>query len=85
MKRAFRTSIALVLAGLLAAFSAHGQTMGDYDEAPMLAEMVEAGTLPPVAERVSEEPLVREVSARSANTAARCAAGVPTPSAAGSS
>ena len=61
MKRAFRTSITLVVAGLLAAFSAHGQTMGDYDEAPMLAEMVEAGTLPPVAERVSEEPLVREV------------------------
>ena len=61
MKRAFRTSIALVLAGLFAGVSAHGQTMGDYNEAPMLAEMVEAGTLPPVAERVSEEPLVRDV------------------------
>src|SRR5687768_7835749 len=32
-----------------------------YDEAPMLAAMVEAGDLPPVDERLPEEPLVVEV------------------------
>ena len=37
-----------------------GQMM-KLSEAPMLAEMVKAGKLPPVKERVSEEPLVRQV------------------------
>ena len=60
MRKALRTSIALALAGLLAGVYAHAQTM-DYSEAPMLAEMVAAGDLPPVSERVSDEPLVREV------------------------
>ena len=60
MKKVLRTSVALVVAGLLAGVAAHAQTMS-YNEAPALAEMVAAGDLPPVAERVSEEPLVREV------------------------
>jgi peptide/nickel transport system substrate-binding protein len=34
-----------------------------YNEAPMLAEMVAAGDLPPVDERLPEEPLVHEVAA----------------------
>ncbi len=33
----------------------------EYNEAPMLAEMVAAGELPPVDERLPEEPLVEEV------------------------
>jgi len=33
---------------------------GAYGEAPMLAEMVAAGTLPPVDERLPKEPLVIE-------------------------
>jgi peptide/nickel transport system substrate-binding protein len=33
----------------------------EYNEAPMLAEMVAAGDLPPVDERLPEEPLVEEV------------------------
>lgn len=32
--------------------------LGEYNEAPQLAELVAAGTLPPVAERLPEEPLV---------------------------
>lgn len=35
---------------------------GKYKEAPMLAEMVAAGELPPVDERLPEEPLVEEVA-----------------------
>ncbi|HSJ59119.1 MAG TPA: hypothetical protein VLC95_18160, partial [Anaerolineae bacterium] len=33
----------------------------EYNEAPMLAELVAAGELPPVDERLPEEPLVEEV------------------------
>ena len=57
MRKKPLVSIALVLVGLLAGLSAYAQ----YNEAPMLAEMVATGELPPVAERVSEEPLVRQV------------------------
>ncbi|MBI5668511.1 MAG: ABC transporter substrate-binding protein [Chloroflexi bacterium] len=35
-----------------------GQTLPAFSEAPMLAEQVSAGTLPPVAERLPKEPLV---------------------------
>ena len=38
--------------------SATGNRISTFNEAPMLAAMVTAGTLPPVAERVSDEPLV---------------------------
>ena len=37
---------------------ATGQAIGDYGEAPMLAEMVAAGELPPVEDRLPNEPLV---------------------------
>ena len=60
MRKAMRVTVVAALAALLAGVSAYGD-MGDYQEAPMLAEMVEAGALPPVEERVSDEPLVREV------------------------
>lgn len=35
--------------------------MGEYNEAPMLADMVSAGDLPPVEERLPAEPLVEDV------------------------
>ena len=38
--------------------SATGNSIAAFSESPMLAAMVAAGTLPPVAERVSDEPLV---------------------------
>ena len=41
-----------------------------YNEAPMLAENVQAGLLPPVEERLPENPLVLEPWRQSANTEA---------------
>ena len=38
--------------------SADAAAPGEYHEAPQLAELVAAGQLPPVAERVSSEPLI---------------------------
>ena len=38
--------------------AATGNSIAAFSESPMLAAMVAAGTLPPVAERVSDEPLV---------------------------
>ena len=38
-----------------------GNTITSFNEAPMLAAMVQAGELPPVAERLPEEPLVLNV------------------------
>lgn len=38
--------------------SATGKSISSYNEAPMLAAMVASGDLPPVEERVSDEPLV---------------------------
>ena len=38
-----------------------GNTITSFSEAPMLAAMVQAGELPPVAERLPEEPLVLNV------------------------
>ena len=35
---------------------------GGYSEAPMLAELVAAGTLPPVDERLPENPMVMDVA-----------------------
>ena len=37
---------------------ATGETVGDYQEAPQLAQLVSAGDLPPVEERLPREPLV---------------------------
>lgn len=53
-----KLSIALVIAlmaGILGGVSAFAQNVG-YSEAPMLTELVEAGQLPPVEERVPEVP-----------------------------
>ena len=36
---------------------------GKYNEAPMLAELVAAGELPPVDERLPDDPKVKEVVA----------------------
>lgn len=59
MRASFLTS-SLLMVGLLASLGpAMAQT--EYNEAPMLAEMVEAGELPPVEERLPKEPLVQEV------------------------
>lgn len=49
--------VAVALVGFFAVSSAYAQ----YNEAPMLAKLVESGDLPPVSERVSDEPLVRHV------------------------
>jgi peptide/nickel transport system substrate-binding protein len=51
-------SCAAVLLGLV--LTAPGLWAQDYQEAPALAAMVEAGTLPPVQERLPAEPLVIE-------------------------
>jgi peptide/nickel transport system substrate-binding protein len=51
-----------LLLGLALACAAPAQAQSEYHEAPVLAAMVEAGTLPPVAERLPEEPLVEEVA-----------------------
>ena len=37
---------------------AWGQVMMQYHEAPMLTEMVKAGTLPPLNDRLPDQPLV---------------------------
>ena len=52
-----RVSLAALATVLLSTGMAFAQ---DYKEAPMLAEQVAAGTLPPVAERLPENPLVVE-------------------------
>ena len=49
-------------AAALIASSALAQSCTDYNEAPALAALVEAGDLPPVAERLPAEPLVLEVA-----------------------
>ena len=48
-------SILALLAGFLAMSSAMAM---DYNEAPMLAEQVKAGSLPPVAQRLPKDPRV---------------------------
>lgn len=40
--------------------AATGNTLGEYNEAPELAALVEAGELPPVAERLPAEPIVEQ-------------------------
>ncbi len=40
--------------------AATGNTLGEYQESPLLAEQVAAGTLPPVAERLPAEPIVEQ-------------------------
>lgn len=61
-----RAAIATLLAvTLLAAGACGGERQvpesGRYQESPMLRERVEAGELPPVEERLPDEPLVVEV------------------------
>src|SRR6059058_328035 len=46
-------------------------------EAPQLAALVKAGKLPPVAERVGQDPLIIKPLKRSASTAARCVPASP--------
>jgi peptide/nickel transport system substrate-binding protein len=50
-------ALAVAWAGLLASTAVQSQEM-TYTEAPMLAEKVAAGTLPPVVERLPEDPEV---------------------------
>ena len=59
------SAAAVVVPGELAIYaspaeftSATGRTLPAYTEAPVLAEMVAAGELPPVAERLPDEPVV---------------------------
>src|SRR5215217_2601276 len=56
MMRIVTTS--LLLGGLIASLMAGTSLALDYKEAPMLAEQVAAGTLPPVAERLPKDPEV---------------------------
>ncbi|MDE2768851.1 MAG: ABC transporter substrate-binding protein, partial [Chloroflexota bacterium] len=58
MKRIHRCALAIALAIMVAALPAWAQ---QYHEAPMLAEMVAAGDLPPVEERLPANPFVRQV------------------------
>jgi peptide/nickel transport system substrate-binding protein len=55
-----RTPVASLLLGLALAGAAPALAQ-QYNEAPALAAMVEAGELPPVEERLPQEPLVQEV------------------------
>lgn len=52
-------SLAMLATGLMLLAATHG--VAQYQEAPMLAEMVANGELPPVEERVSNNPFVRDV------------------------
>jgi hypothetical protein len=51
-----------------------------FKEAPQLAELVKAGKLPPVQQRIGQDPLGSSPCGRSASTAARGAAALPGPS-----
>ncbi len=61
MKHSLDLSAGLLAAALMAAPMAVAQ---DYNQAPMLDPLVEAGELPPVAERLPAEPYVEEVQER---------------------
>ncbi len=54
------SGLSLVL-GLAAATGNFAAAQSSYQEAPALKALVDAGSLPPVAERLPEEPLVQEV------------------------
>jgi len=56
--RDFGSGRQLVLAGVIVGIAACSAAAQDYKEAPMLAERVGAGTLPPVAERLPKDPEV---------------------------
>ena len=47
---------------LMLGFGQHALAQGKYHEAPGLAEQVKAGKLPPVEQRLPEQPLVVPVS-----------------------
>ena len=53
-----RALLAACLAGALAGGASHLALAADYHEAPILADQVKAGKLPPVAERLPEHPRV---------------------------
>ncbi len=55
-----RTPILLIVIACLALFSLTSMAQDSYNEAPMLADMVAAGDLPPVEERLPENPVVME-------------------------
>src|SRR5205823_9662374 len=53
-----RALLAACLAGALAGGASQRALAADYHEAPILADLVKAGKLPPVAERLPEHPRV---------------------------
>ena len=64
MKYVWKVSL-LIFAFLLVAFSSVGLDVdvakaGDYGQAPQLGEMVQAGKLPPLEERLPDDPLILE-------------------------
>ena len=64
-------ALGIILAAALCGFAAQARAL-DLNEAPKLAARVAAGTLPPVDERVPEQPRVIKV-AEPENMAATCA------------
>jgi peptide/nickel transport system substrate-binding protein len=61
IRDAFGMGSLLLLLGLGLAAQGPAAAQTQYNEAPMLAELVAAGELPPVEERLPREPLVQEV------------------------
>lgn len=57
-----KRTISISVAALVAATAAQAQECTSFNEAPMLADMVAAGDLPPAADRLPTEPLVVEVA-----------------------
>jgi len=61
MSRSFKVFISLILVfGLVSSLNLTGFSQKRYNEAPMLAELVKQGKLPPVEKRLPENPLVVE-------------------------
>lgn len=57
----YKKSMVVLLAGVMCLLGATSALAQKYNEAPMLKELVQAGKLPPLEERLPEEPLVIEV------------------------
>ncbi len=60
--KALRSGSLAVAFGLLLAAPLQAQAQTEYHQAPMFDDMVKNGKLPPVAERLPDEPLVEEVT-----------------------
>ncbi|MGQ9631320.1 MAG: ABC transporter substrate-binding protein [bacterium] len=78
MKRSFEVAVASLLL-LLASLSVVSSAQMKYKEAPMLAELVKAGKLPPVEKRLPEEPVVIEPLGEIGRYGGRLRALVPDP------